>query len=221
VGEVKYKFADLQIPLNGQVVSFKDDPGRTCLVAEVMLEDGSRINAIAAEGIKVGDKVVFGAHAPSTGNVMRLGEIPDGTSVFNLESRKGDGGSLARSSGASAFVSEHDEITNLVKVILPSRKTLTLDPLCLATIGVASGGGRLEKPFKKAGNKRRAMQARNRYYPRVRGTAMNAYDHPHGGKSLGVSSMVSRHAPPGRKVGHIGASRTGRKRGKSVKTEVE
>ncbi len=50
---------------------------------------------------------------------------------------------------------------------------------------------------------------------KVRGVAMNAVDHPHGSgrkQTVGVQSTVSRNAPPGRKVGHIAAKRTGGKR---------
>ncbi len=75
---------------------------------------------------------------------------------------------------------------------------------------------RLEKPFLKAGNKWFKMKALNRYYPHVRGRAMSAYDHPYGGKTGGKPTMVSHGTPPGRKAGHIGARRTGRRKGKST-----
>jgi large subunit ribosomal protein L2 len=51
-------------------------------------------------------------------------------------------------------------------------------------------------------------------YPRVSGVAMNAVDHPFGGgnrKHPGKPTTVSRNAPPGRKVGHIAARRTGKR----------
>ena len=44
---------------------------------------------------------------------------------------------------------------------------------------------------------------------------MNAVDHPHGSgrkQTIGIPSAVSRHTPPGRKVGHIAPKRTGVKR---------
>ncbi|MCL5430524.1 MAG: 50S ribosomal protein L2, partial [Candidatus Marsarchaeota archaeon] len=47
-----------------------------------------------------------------------------------------------------------------------------------------------------------------------RGVKMSPVDHPFGGKQhhKGKSSMTSRNAPPGRKVGHIAARRVGRKK---------
>jgi large subunit ribosomal protein L2 len=66
----------------------------------------------------------------------------------------------------------------------------------------------------KAGKKWNAQRGKGRYYPVVRGVAMNPVDHPHGGGShqhVGKPSCVSRGAPPGRKVGNIAARRTGRR----------
>lgn len=43
---------------------------------------------------------------------------------------------------------------------------------------------------------------------------MNVVSHPHGGglhQSVSRSSTVARNTPPGRKVGHIAARRTGRR----------
>ena len=65
----------------------------------------------------------------------------------------------------------------------------------------------------KAGKKHHKMRARGTKYPRVRGVAMNAVDHPFGGggrQHPGRPKSVSRDAPPGRKVGAISSRRTGR-----------
>jgi len=210
--EARYDFpADAR---RAQVVSFIDDPSRHALVAELLLEDGKSFCVVAAEGMILGDEIKLRGGALAVGNVMELGSLPEGTPVFNVEARPGDGGSMMRSSGANAFVVGCDEETGRVSVQLPSKKVVVLDPRCLATIGLPCGGGRTEKPFMKVGNRFYAMRARNKYYPRVRGTAMSAYDHPYGGKSFGAHKTVSRGTPPGAKVGLVAASRTGRRRGK-------
>ncbi len=198
-----------------QVIAFHDDIARSSPLAELMLPDGTRVLCIAAEGLAVGDWVSLGATgAPQTGSIMPIGSIPDGTPVFNIELHSQDGGKAARAGGSSAFIISHDEETGVVSVQLPSKRTLALSPKCFATIGIASGGGRLEKPFKKAGNAFFAAKARGRQYPSVRGTAMNAYDHPYGGRTGGKPTTVSRSAPPGRKAGHIAARSTGRRKTK-------
>jgi large subunit ribosomal protein L2 len=57
------------------------------------------------------------------------------------------------------------------------------------------------------------MRARNKLYPRTSANKMNAVDHPFGGQTgPGMSKTVSRHAPPGAKVGSIAARRTGRRK---------
>jgi large subunit ribosomal protein L2 len=91
---------------------------------------------------------------------------------------------------------------------------ITLPLNSRATIGNVSCGGRTEKPFVKAGNKFHAMRAKRKFYPWVRGVAMNAVDHPFGGAQHhpGKSKSTSRNAPPGRKVGAIASTRTGRRK---------
>ena len=196
-----------------QVTAIKDDPGRTTLVAELLAEDGSTFSTLAAEGLSVGDKVEVGLEAkPALGAILPLEKIPDGSNVFNIELNPGDGGKACRSGGSSALLVSHDEETGEVNVQLASKRTLKLSPRCTATMGAPSCGGRTEKPYRKAGSKRRAMHARNRRYPIVRGTAMSAFAHPHGGRSFAKSSVVSRHASPGQKVGHIAARATGRRK---------
>ncbi len=216
LSDAKYEFP--QNESRGQVVRFADDPSRHAILAELFLENGGKTYCIAAEGLKKNDVISVRGNKIAVGNVLALAQIPDGTPVFNVERKPGDGGKIARSSGTSASVVSHAEETGLVSLRLSSKETVIFDPRCLATIGIACGGGRTEKPFMKAGTKFYAMKAFNRYYPRSRGTAMSAYDHPFGGKSFGKSTTVSRSTPPGRKVGQIAARRTGRKKGRSVKT---
>lgn len=215
-GKISYptSFFTLTTPMRGQVIKFIDDPGHGPLLAEILLENGVTFHTLAPEGLKLGGEITIGANPKiSTGNIVPLSLLVEGTPVYNLELRAGDGGKLCRASGAVAYVATKDEEKNTVEVRLASRKVKTLYGNCLATIGVASGGGKKEKPFKKAGNKMRAMLAVGREWPHVRRSAMSAYNHPFGGKSFGKPTAVSRSTPPGRKVGHIAARRTGRRRG--------
>merc|ERR1712071_73648 len=53
-------------------------------------------------------------------------------------------------------------------------------------------------------------------WPKIRGVAKNPVEHPHGGgnhQHIGMPSTVAKDRPSGRKVGLIGARRTGRLRG--------
>lgn len=187
---------------------------------KVRYEDNQEGLLIAPEGMKVGDTVTIGMGDVATGNALTLRNIPDGSLVFNLESQPGDGGKFARGSGAAARVLS--KTAERVVVLLPSKKKREFHPECRATIGVAAGGGRLEKPFVRAGTKYYAMKSKNRYWPKVVGAAMNAVSHPFGGKRTsrkGRPTIAPKNAPPGRKVGMIRPRKTGRARGTRVRKQ--
>ncbi|MBD3209309.1 50S ribosomal protein L2 [Candidatus Woesearchaeota archaeon] len=197
-----------------EVIDLINSPGHTAPLARVKYDDNTHGLLIAAEGVYVGRKYGIGGQAAVThGNALPLKAIPEGTPIFNIENRPGDGGMFVKSSGVAAKLVSRTEAGVTVK--LPSKRNKTFNPECKAIVGVVAGGGRPEKPFLKAGNKHKAMHARNKYYPIVSGSAMNAVAHPFGNKrSLRKSKAkpTGKHAPPGRKVGAIGAKRTGRKR---------
>ena len=199
--------------IRGQVVEFLHEPGRGSPLASVKLETGETYYTVVPEGIYEGQQIQIGSKASiDIGSVVPLGSVPEGTMVCNIELSPGDGGKIARSSGSYATVAAHTPEGTIVK--LPSGKTRYLNDLCRATIGVVSGAGRVDKPFLKAGARFHLMRAKGRMYPRTRGIAMVAAAHPYGSSKRGARKVttVSRHAPPGKKVGLIAARSAGRKR---------
>jgi len=199
--------------VKGVVEELVHDPGRGAPLALIRLEDGQKFYTVAPEGVFVGQPIEMGANANvEIGNILPMGKIPEGTMISNIELRPGDGGKLARSSGAYAAVVAHTAEGTIVK--LPSGKTHYINDLCKATIGVISGAGRTDKPFLKAGAKYHLMKARGRKYPRTRGRAMIAAVQPYGSskRSARKVTTVSRGAPPGQKVGLIAARSAGKKR---------
>jgi large subunit ribosomal protein L2 len=195
------------------VVDILHDPGRSAPVARVRYKDGQERLVLAPEGIKVGDLLECGISAPvQPGNTLALAEIPEGTMIHNIEAHPGDGGRFVRASGTYGTLIAHDVGQAVVQ--LPSGEIRTFDPRCRATIGAVAGGGRVDKPFLKAGKRYHAMLAKGKPYPHVRGVAMNVVDHPFGGgrgKHAGRPKTVGRGAPPGQKVGLIAARRTGKR----------
>jgi large subunit ribosomal protein L2 len=210
--DLEHKNSEEHDTISGEIVGIEHDPARSAPLADVEFEDGDRRLVLAPEGITVGDTLQVGVSAEiKPGNTLPLAEIPEGIPICNVESQVGDGGKFARASGVNAQLMSHDRDVAVVQ--LPSGEVRRLPPECRATIGVVAGGGRTEKPFVKAGNKHHKMKARGTKYPRVRGVAMNAIDHPFGGggrQHPGKPKSVSRDAPPGRKVGDIASKRTGR-----------
>jgi large subunit ribosomal protein L2 len=197
----------------GTIVDIEHDPLHTAPLARVRHESGKKIWTLANEGLSVGSEILSGTEAPlAIGNTLPIGNIPEGTTVFNVEKNPGDGGKFARSGGNNAVIISHGAKT---MVRLPSGALVPLNKASRATIGVLAGGGRGDKPFTKAGNKHHSIRSKATNYPKVSGVAKNPVDHPHGGgahQHVGKSSTVSRHAPPGRKVGSIAARKTGRGR---------
>ncbi len=199
----------------GVVVDLIHAPGRTTPLAKVRMTNAGTILMIPAEGLRVDQTVRIGEGAKAeSGSVLPLKAIPVGTHIFNIESRPGDGGKFVRSAGQSAtLVSAGSRPV----VQLPSGQFRSFEPECRATVGKTAGGGHKTKPLMKAGRKYNTLKSKAVRYPRVRGVAMNAVAHPHGGgghQHVGRPSTVSANAPPGRKVGRLSPKK---KRGKRKK----
>lgn len=210
---LKHPNVDMTDTLYGTVTEVTHDPARSAPIVKVSFENGEERMILAPEGIAVGQKIACGISAEiKPGNILPLSEIPEGVPVCNIESKPGDGGQFARASGVYATLVSHDRKKTVIK--MPSGEIKWLSPKCRATIGIVAGGGRIDKPFLKAGKVYHKMKTRAAKYPRVSGVAMNAVDHPFGGgnrKHPGKPTTVSRNAPPGRKVGQIAARRTGKR----------
>jgi len=195
----------------GEVTGMFNRTGHTAPIMEILYEDFSNSYMIAPEGITIGDKVHLNSNY-SLGSVVKLQQIPEGIPIYNIEAQPGDGGKLVKAAGASAYII--GRVGDRVSVLLPSKNTMLLDSRCRAQLGVVAGGGMTEQPLMKAGKNFYIMHRLNRIWPGNRGVKMAPVDHPFGGKEhhKGKSSMTSRNAPPGRKVGHIAASRVGRRK---------
>ncbi|MEM3700348.1 MAG: 50S ribosomal protein L2 [Candidatus Bathyarchaeia archaeon] len=203
--------------IKGVVEEFVHDPGRGTPLALIRFENGETCYTVVPEGLYLGQQIQIGGNAPvDVGNILPIGKIPEGTMICNIELRPGDGGKIAKSSGAYAMVVTHTSQGTIIR--LPSGKTRYIDDRCRATIGVVSGAGRTEKPFLKAGVKFHLMRARGRKYPRTRGRAMVAAVHPYGSskRSARKVTTTSHGAPPGQKVGLIAARGAGQKKKRAI-----
>ena len=186
-------------------------PGRTSPLA-VIDYNGVSDYQIAPEGLTVGQKVSVGGKTAATGNVMKLSDIPEGTSVHNVEKLPGDGGKFVKTAGSSATVVSRGSVVILQ---MPSGELKEFNPNCRAAVGIIAGNGRADKPFAKSGKKYHALSSRSKAHFHVSGVAMNAVDHPHGGGShphVGGPSTISRNAWPGQKVGRLSPKKKDKKK---------
>ena len=224
-GAARYKrqdFAERHGYTKGVVTEIIHDKGRGAPLARVQFKDAyrfKRVNSliVATEGLYTGQFVYAGKKAAiEIGNILPIGQIPEGTVVCNVESHPGDCGKMARASGDYAVVVTQDLEKGTTRIRLPSGSKKTVLAGCRATIGLVAGGGRTDKPILKAGRAFHKYKAKRNEWPIVRGVAMNPVDHPHGGgnqQHMGKPGTIGRYVSAGAKVGQIAARRTGRLKG--------
>jgi large subunit ribosomal protein L2 len=151
------------------------DPNRTANIALLLYVDGERRYIIAPKGLKAGDQVISGNHAPiKAGNALPLRNIPVGTVVHCIEMKPGKGAQMARSAGTSVQLVAREGVYATLRLRSGEMRKVLSD--CRAVIGEVSNGEHNLRKLGKAGASRwRGVR------PTVRGVAMNPVDHPHGG----------------------------------------
>ena len=158
-----------------KVIGIEYDPNRTCRIALIQYTDGTKSYILAPVGLTVGMQVQAGENvAPKVGNAMPLKNVPLGTAIHNIEVRPGTGGTIARSAGQQAVLSNRDGEYALVK--MPSGEIRKFRVECFCTIGQVGNTQHMNESSGKAG-RTRWMGIR----PTVRGMCMNPVDHPNGG----------------------------------------
>ncbi|MEM3829639.1 MAG: hypothetical protein QXP36_10560, partial [Conexivisphaerales archaeon] len=183
----------------------------TAPLMQVKFENGDACLVPAFEGAYVGKIISFLGNEPREGNIMKLKDIPLSSHIYNIELVPNDGGKLVRAGGTFAILLEKSNKEAIIQ--LPSGKIKRVSLECKAVIGSIANGGRIDKPFYKAGNKYYSIRARGRYWPITAAVAMNAYEHKMGGKRRSTQhakKVSAKSSPPGAKVGTIGPRKTGR-----------
>ena len=174
----KYRILDFgtdKMNIPARIVSIEYDPSRSAFIALIIYKDGEKRYILAPQGLKVGDEIMAAELTPlNIGNRMILKNIPVGTFVYNVELIPGQGGKLVRSAGNSAQVMAVEG--GYAHLTLPSGEVRMILENSMASIGALSNPEHKFENLGKAG-RMRWLGVR----PRVRGTAMNPCDHPHGG----------------------------------------
>ena len=168
-------FLQNKFNMPAKVETVEYDPNRTSFISLVCYQDGERRYVLTPDRVKIGDTIVTAEKAPlKPGNRMMLKNISVGTPIYNIELKTYGGAKIARSAGNAATLLGHDNTFAHIK--LPSQEVRKVPVTCFASIGVVSNREHHLRVVGKAG--------RNRWIgkrPTVRGSAMNAVDHPYGG----------------------------------------
>lgn len=157
------------------VLAIEYDPNRTCFIALIQYEDGTKSYILAPDGLTVGNKVQSGPGSPpEVGNCMPLSDIPPGLEIHNIELNPGQGGKLVRSAGNRARLAAKEG--RYCVIILPSGEQRRVLSACRATIGMVGNSDWQNVNIGKAGrNRHRGIK------PHTRAKAKNPIDHPLGG----------------------------------------
>ena len=171
----------------GKVASIEYDPNRSANIALINYADGEKRYILAPKGLEVGTVIVSGETTDvKVGNCMEMGNMPEGTTIHNIEMHPGKGGQLARSAGVSAQILGSEE--KYVIVRLQSGEVIKFLKKCRATVGAVGNEDHGLVNYGKAGRMRwKGVR------PTVRGSVMNPNDHPHGGGEGKTS--IGRKAP--------------------------
>jgi len=169
--DFKYNKKDVE----AKIETIEYDPNRSGFIALVLYADGERRYILVPKSLKPGDKFIVSEKAPVTpGNRLPLGKIPVGTFVYNVEIRPEGGAKLARSAGNYIEVIANDGGYSQLK--MPSSEIRKVIDKAWASIGEVSNSEYKLVNYGKAGRSRWLGRR-----PKVRGSAMNPVDHPHGG----------------------------------------
>ena len=187
----KYRIIDFyrsKRNIKGVVERIEYDPNRTSYIALIKYTDNEMKYIICPQNLKVGDTVEAGKKVEiKVGNCLELNEIPQGSSIHNIELVPNTGGKMARSAGSSATLTGFDGDHAIIR--LGSGETRKVSSKCMATLGSVSNPDQKNIKIGKAGRTRWKGQR-----PQSRGVVMNPVDHPHGGgegKTAGGRNPVS------------------------------
>ncbi|MGB2580041.1 large subunit ribosomal protein L2 [Elusimicrobium simillimum] len=171
--QIDFKREKYGVP--AKVATVEYDPNRNARICLLHYADGDKRYIIQPVGLKVGDTVMSGPSADiKVGNCLPLKNIPEGTFIHALELKVGKGAQLVRSAGSQAQLMAKE--SDYAHIKMPSGEIRLIPVDCCATIGQVGNTDHNNIVIGNAGRKRhRGIK------PTVRGSAMNAVDHPMGG----------------------------------------
>ncbi|QSH39253.1 50S ribosomal protein L2 [Candidatus Kaiserbacteria bacterium] len=171
--EIDFRYDKIGIPAKIETVEY--DPNRTAYIGLALYADGERRYVVIPKSVEVGHEFLIAEDAPvKPAGRLPLGKIPIGTFIYNIEIKPNGGAKLARSAGNYAEVIAHD--AGYTQIKMPSSEVRKILSTAWACIGEVSNDEHKLVTIGKAGRARHMGRR-----PTVRGAAMNAVDHPHGG----------------------------------------
>ena len=159
------------------------DPNRSARIARVKDQHGLYHYILADTSMTKGKVIVSGEDAPiESSNRLPLKNIPVGSQIYAIEITAGKGAQMVRSAGTKAQLMAKEG--DYAQVRLPSGEVRRFRLEATAALGVVGNVQHQNVKIGSAGrNRRKGIR------PSVRGIAMNAVDHPHGGGDGGAHGV--------------------------------
>jgi large subunit ribosomal protein L2 len=177
-----------------KVIRIEHDPNRSAKLALLQCTNTGKLSyIIAPQRIDAGSTIDNNPMRPVVGTTLPLRQIPSGEPIHNIQINHDKGGQLVRSAGTSAQIVGRNTDKGTVNVKLPSGSIKQMADHFKATIGVVGNEDWHLRVIGKAGRNRNLG-----IRPTVRGVAMNAVDHPHGGGKGGKSKGKPSQSPWGK-----------------------
>lgn len=161
-----------------RIIQHQYDPYRSSFISLVQYRSGSL-------GYVIANSYSF---INSVNKLSLLGELSSGSLIYSIQPTPNSSFLLSRSAGSFSKIYKKEFYNVLID--LPSKKQISLSPLCYARVGVPSNIFKKINKLFKAGTTRKLNKR-----PTVRGVAMNPVDHPHGGGEGKTSSGRSCVSP--------------------------
>lgn len=180
-----YRILNYKLPTGTTAIieQIEYDPNRSARIARIKASDGVYHYVLAALGMKVGQTITADPEAPvELGNCLPLKNIPIGSVIYGIELMPGKGAQLVRSAGNKAQLMAREGA--YAQVRLPSGEVRMINVECIAHMGSVGNEQHQNIKIGTAGRTRRKG-----IRPTVRGIAMNAADHPHGGGDGGAHGI--------------------------------
>lgn len=182
----RYRLADYYyntFRMPGIFLGYDYDNYRTGWVGLIKYINGCYGYILAASNMEVGSYLHFNDKsqwAVNVGSRVKISHIKKNNWIYNISKDKNGRGIYARAAGTGGLVLARQIKEGHVSVRLPSRKIIQIPNDNFVNLGKVSNENHFMEHFSKAG-----VGKIFNYRPHVRGEAMNAVDHHHGGKTKG------------------------------------
>ncbi len=184
-------------------------PFRSGYISIILLPNGILTHILATK-MPITQTHIFNLNAPEIlrekgwSNFTKL--LPLGSIINNIELTPNQGGQIARSAGnfATILAKKTKGKNQRVIIKLKNGENRAIALNCIASVGIVSNHLHFTRKYETAGTTRRRG-----FRPRVRPSAMNAVDHPMGGRTKGGCAPQS-------KLGKINGKPTSKKKSHSL-----